>query len=61
MSDPNEAPEPSENPGEPLDQTTPPMDLQQKSLEPSDVEPLDKTTPKMDSFMGSQNPGRRRA
>lgn len=46
--------------GKKLDETTPPMKLQQKSLEPSDLEPLEKTTPEMREFLGSQDRARRR-
>lgn len=45
-------------PEKPLDETTPPMDLQQKSLEPSDVEPLVEATSGIHESSG--DPKRRR-
>jgi hypothetical protein len=45
----------------PLNETTPPIDLQQKGAEPSDFEPLDKTMAEMREFLGSQDRARRRA
>lgn len=59
MSDPDKSPEPAEAaPEKTLDETTPPMKLQQKSLRPFDLEPLDKTTP--ETREPSQDPPRRR-
>jgi hypothetical protein len=56
VNDPKETPEPADAaPDAPLNETTPPIDVQQKGAEPSDLETLDKTTPKMDSFLGSQD------
>ena len=46
MSDPGKDQDSTESaPEKTLDETTPPMKLQQKSLRPSDLESLDKTTP----------------
>lgn len=48
-ADPKEGPEPSSStPEQALDKTTPPMGLQQKDAEPSDLESLEKTTAEME-------------
>jgi hypothetical protein len=60
VSDPKENSEGADTaPEASLDKTTPPMDLQQKSLDPSKLESLEKTTPEMREFLGSQNRSRR--
>lgn len=60
MSDPDKNPQPVDTtPEKTLDETTPPMKLEKKSLEPSDLKSLDKTTPEMREFLGSQDPPRR--
>lgn len=62
MSDPDKGSESADvAPGKTLDETTPPMKLEQRSLKPSDLESLDKTTPEMRDFLGSQDPPRRRS
>lgn len=40
--------------GPPLDETTPPIDQQQRGGEIPDFEPLDKTTAEMREFLGSE-------
>jgi hypothetical protein len=60
VSDPKENPEAADTaPEASLDETTPPMGLQQKGLKPSELESLEKTTPEMREFLGSENPSRR--
>lgn len=56
MNDPKEN---SESADAPLDETTPPIGLQQKSLEPGDLESVDKATAEMRESLDSQNPLRR--
>ena len=59
MSDPSNDKQSSESPSnKTLDETMPPMKLQQKSLSLSDLEPLDKTTAGMRD--PSHGPPRRR-
>lgn len=60
MSDPKENSESADAaPEASLDETTPPISVQQKSAEPGGLESLDKTTAEMREFLGSQNPSRR--
>jgi len=60
IDDPKEIPESGGTPpSPPLNETTPPMDLQQKGAESSDFETLEKTTPEMREFLGSQDRPRR--
>lgn len=62
MSGPEEKPKSGDDPPEaPLNETTPPIDLQQKGLDPSDLEQLENSTPEMREFLGSQNRPRRRS
>jgi hypothetical protein len=62
VTDPKGTQAPVESaPDEPLDETTPPMELQQKSLKPSDLEPLDQTIPEMREFLGSEDRPRHRS
>lgn len=61
MSDPTDSePATPAVPDPPLEETTPPMKLQQKSADPAEIETLDQTTAPIKSFLGSENPGKPR-